>query len=267
MNPYALLSTERPLDRPIAAARLALSRRRPPVECARYLAAFQTAIRQEFPPFMTDLYAELYRAAAQSGQWLATSFITHAESEGQNARRLWNFAACAADEEERQLLKRHACDVSNRSLAALSLLDLTFPGAVAGQFRSQLDQLSPHYSMKQKLPAARGSAGGEAPALDDYVQMNIASIRAMIHRVLQYPAVSAHCPAENVQRATRILESLLRDDLSHAAYTGVLIENKTADLAPAKCEALFCRCVRELNRFTSEEPIDYSYHLRFGTYP
>jgi hypothetical protein len=267
MDVHALLSAERSLDRPIAAARFTLSRRKPHVACPRYFAALDRALWEEYPPFGTELYAEMYGAASASGQWLAIALMTNAEGEGESAKRLWSLAACADDDEEQRLLKRHACDESSHALAYLALLDLSFPGAVEPAFRADLNQLSPHFSMDQELFAVAGSPYARKPSVDDYMQMNIAEIRTTIHHLMQRTALAAHCPAENLARATKILNSLLRDELSHVAYTAVLIERKADAIEPDEFQALFCKRVRDFNRLTSEEPIDYSYNQRFGNYP
>jgi len=264
---YALLSLEQPVDRPAAVVRLALSRCKPPVECPRYFAALERALWEEFPPFTTQLYADSYCAALASGQWLATSLMSTAEREGDSAKRLWAFATCADDDEERQLLKRHACDESSHSLAYLALLDLCFPGAIAGPFRSELNQLSPNYSMRQHVSAVEGSPYAKVPAIDDYMQINIAEIRTTIHHLLRRGAVAAYCPAGNVSRATKVMNSLLHDELSHVAYSAVLIERKAEGAEADEVQRRFGKCIRDFNRLTSEEPIEYSYNQRFGNYP
>ena len=266
MDVRTLLSAGASVDRVTAAARVALSQHNPPASCPKYSAALGKAIWEEFPPFSTRLYADLYRGASASGQWLAISLITNAEREGDGAKRLWSLAACA-DNEERHLLKRHACDESSHALAYLALLDLTFPGAVEASFRSELNQLSPHFSMGQEVRAIEGSPYARKPSIDDYMQMNIAEIRTTIHHLMQREALAAHCPAENISRVTKILDSLLRDELSHVAYTAVLIEEKAGDTEPEKFEEQFCKRLRDFNRITNEDPIDYSYNQRFGIYP
>jgi hypothetical protein len=260
---YVLLNAEQPRDRPAAVARVALSRRKPHVKCTKYMAALERAFWEEFPPFATELYAEIYRGAARSGQWLAMSLMTNAEREGDGARRLWSLAACAGSEEERRLLKRHACDESSHALAYLALLDLTFPGAAAPEFRAELNQLSPHYAMGQEPVPVEGSPYARRPSVDDYMQMNVAEIRTTIHHLMQREALAAHWPVASAGRAVKILDSLLRDELSHVAYTAVLIEERGGEGVAGRLAGR----LRDFNRITSEEPIDYSYNQRFGIYP
>jgi hypothetical protein len=264
---YALLSARRPEDRVAAVAKAALSQHSPSVECPLYFAALNTALRKEPPPFGTDAYADIYRAASADGQWMAISLITNAEREGDGAKRLWSLAACCDDAKEQQLLKRHAVDESRHALAYLALLDLSFPDAVAPAFRSQLNALSPGYAMEQQLFAVQGSPYAKAPTIDDYLQMNIAEIRTAIHHIMQRPALAALCPADNLRRTTSIQEALLRDELHHVAYTAVLIERKARDAEPNEISKLFCKRFSDFNNITSEEAIEFTYHQRFGNYP
>jgi hypothetical protein len=248
-------------------ARCGLSERKPREDCPKYFQALRTALAEGTPVFATESYADTYRAASTSGQWLAVSLMSNAEREGDGAKRLWSLAACCSEAEEQRLLKRHACDESRHALAYLALLDLAFPGAVSASFRRELNQLSPHFSMEQKLFAVPGSPYAHAPTTDDYMQMNIAEIRTTIHHLMQRQALKTHCPSENMGKATKILDMLLRDELSHVAYTAVLIERKAESTSQDEIEAQFSKCLRDFNRSTSEEPIEYSYYQRFGLYP
>jgi hypothetical protein len=253
MNVEALLSAAPSVELVAAVARVALSQREPQSDCPKYLAALDKALDEEPPPFGSEEYSNTYRAASASGQWLAMSLMTNAEREGDGAKRLWSLAACSDDEEERQLLKRHACDESSHALAYLALLDLSFPGAVDATFRAELNDLSPHFSMSQQPYPIEGSPYARKPSVDDYMQMNIAEIRTTIHHLMQRQALAAHCPPENMPRATKVLDSLLRDELSHVAYTAVLIEAKAEAADPEKFQDLFRKRLRDFNNITKEE--------------
>ncbi len=254
MDIHALLSTEPSVDRVAAVARVALSQRDSPTECPIYFNALDRALNEDPPPFGTAEYSDIYRAVSVSGQWLAMSLMTNAEREGDGATRLWSLAACSDDDRHEQLLlKRHACDESSHALAYLALLDLCFPNAVEADFRAELNQLSPHFAMTQELYAVEGSPYAHKPSVDDYMQMNIAEIRTTIHHLMQRTALAAHCPSENKARVSKILDSLLRDELSHVAYTAELIEQKAADAEVERIEALFCKRMRDFNHITSEE--------------
>ena len=265
MDVYAELSTERSLDRPEAAVRIALERRNPPVECPRYLASLKRALWEEYPPFATELYEEMYGNASNSGQWLAMSLMTNAQREAERARRLWTLAARSTENaEEQQLLKRHACDESNHASAYLMLLDLVFPGAVDPEFRSQLDQFSPGFTFDQKLPEP---VKDSAPSLDEHLKVNLDEIRKTIHNFFQQKALPKHCDPENLPEAKKTLSALLGDELNHIAYTAEIIERKSRGSSVDELQASFCKSFREFNRANSEEPIEFSYNQRFGNYP
>jgi hypothetical protein len=265
MNAYAQLSAQRSLDRPEMAVRVALSRRKPQVECPRYLASLKRALWEEYPPFATELYDEMYGSASSSSQWLAMSLITHAQREGERARRLWSLAAGASGHpNEQQLLKQHACDESKHALAYLALLDITFPGVVDPGFRSQLDQFSPGFEMSQELSVSKEN---EPPSLDDYLMLNIDEIRTTIHHVFRLRAIPQHCSADTLPQATTTLETLLDHELNHVAYTAEIIERKTEGTPAEEVQANFCKCVNNFIRAKSEEPIEFTYNQRFGNYP
>lgn len=249
----ASLTAERPEDRIIAVARTALAQREPPAECPVYLGLLARALSEEPPPYGEASYEEIFHGASADGQWLAISLITNAEREGDGATRLWSLAACSPEGEEQQLLKRHAVDESSHSLAYLALLDLAFPGAVAPEFRKELNQLSPGYAMGKTLVARPGSPYARVPSIDDYMQMNIAEIRTTLHHLMQRQALAVHCPPENHPKVLKILTSLLRDELSHVAYTAVLIEDKAQRADPAAVQALFSKRMRDFNDITKVE--------------
>jgi len=249
MDVNTLLSAEPSVERVVTVARVALSQRTPHHECPSYFAALNAALREEPPPFGTKAYSDIFRDASANGQWMAISLMTNAEREGDGATRLWSLAACSSDEEEKQLLKRHAVDESSHALAYLALLDLSFPGAVAPSFRAELKKLSPGYSMGLDLFIVDGSPYARPPTVDDYVQMNIAEIRTTIHHIMQRAALATHCSADAWPRAAKVLDSLLRDELSHVAYTAELIERK----ANGELTRLFCKRLGDFNRITDKE--------------
>jgi hypothetical protein len=250
---HTRLSAERPVDRVAAIARVAVSRRDRHAECPVYFAALNMALRDEPPPFGTEGYSEIYHAASTNGHWLAVSLITNAEREGDGATRLWSLAACSPDGKERQSLKRHAVDESRHALAYLRLLDLSFPEAVSPSFRSELNALSPGYSMEAPLFAVEGSPYAKEPSIDDFLQMNIAEIRTTIHHLMQRSALAMHCPADNLAEVTQILNSLLHDELHHVAYTAVLIERKAMSAKTNTVSELLRKRLRDFNEITRQE--------------
>jgi hypothetical protein len=250
---YVLLKDEPMADQVGAVARVALAERAPDEACPAYLAAVAGAVLAEPPPFGTDAYRDVYRHASANAKWLIFSLMRNAQREGQGATDLWSLAACAADGSEQQLIKRHAVDESRHAKVYLALLDLAFPDAVDPAFRKELDAFSPDYALAHQPRPVAGSLYAKSPTLDDFVQMNIAEIRTTIHHLMQRAALEAHCPAENLPRALKLLGSLLRDELGHVAYTAVLLERKAAALGPGGLARLYSRRLRDFNHITNEE--------------
>ncbi|QDM15062.1 hypothetical protein FNL55_03190 [Tardiphaga sp. vice352] len=222
-------------------------------ECRKYSAAIGEALEREPPPFDAEPYATLYQESATDPRWMATSLLTNSEREGDGSRRLWSLAACAPDKDEQRQLKRHAVDESKHSLMYLALLDLAFPNSVSVEFRNELRQLSPGFSMHMKLFPVKGSPYAKVPTIDDFLQMNIAEIRTTIHHVMQRRALEAHCPPRNRQAMKRIQDSLLNDELAHVGYTAFLIEKLSEGADQCNVAALFCKRFSDFNRITTEE--------------
>lgn len=253
MDVGGLLSAEAASERVAEVARTALSNGRVDQECPNYLSALNRALDDEPPPFGTKAYSDLYRDAAADPRWMAISLITNAEREGDGAKRLWSLSACSPDKKEQQLLKAHAVDESRHALFYLALLDLAFPGMTEPAFRLELRKLSPRYSQHMALFAVSGSPYAKAPSIDDYIQMNIAEIRTTIHHLMQRPALAAHRPTESHGGMTKILDSLLRDELRHVAYTARLIEQRVRTTVRSDLPELFRRRLRDFNNITNEE--------------
>lgn len=241
-----------PEKRVLTVARVALSQAAAG-ECPAYLTALNRAIETEPPPFSTEEYVEIYREASAHRQWMAISLMSNAEREGDGATRLWSLSACCSDPEEANLLKQHAVDESRHALVYLKLLDLTFPGEVEPTFRKELRQLSPGYTMSRDVFAVEGSPYARTPSVDDFVQMNIAEIRTTLHHLMQRSALAKHCPVASLPTATKILDALLRDELHHVAYTGVLIDKKQEAAHADELSALFCQRMRDFNEITRRE--------------
>lgn len=253
MNVDALLSTDLSSGRVALAATVALAQCSPDFECPIYMEALETALEDEPPPFDTAHYAHIYEQSSVAPRWMAVSLIANAEREGDGSRRLWSLAACTPDEDVQNQLKRHSVDESRHALLYLALLDLTFPGAANPEFREQLNQLSPRFSLKQKLAPVPGSPYAKKATIDDFLQMNIAEIRTTIHHIMQRPAISYHVDPAQQKKVTSIQDSLLGDELKHVAYTAVLIEKIAQRLPREKVINLFRQRFRDFNRITMEE--------------
>ena len=108
------------------------------------------------------------------------------------------------------------------------------------QFRIELNQLSPGFSIHKELYPIPGSPYAKEPTIDDFLQMNIAEIRTTIHHMMQRSALALHTPAENMKPISKLLDSLLHDELAHVAYSARLIEAlaEQAD-APERLARLF----------------------------
>lgn len=250
---YAHLARLPMADQVGAVARVAVGECVPGEALGAYLPAIRSALDAAPPPFGTDAYRDVYRDASANPTWMVLSLARNSQREGQGASDLWTLAASAADPGERQLIKRHAVDESRHAKVYLALLDLAFPDAVEPGFRRAMDAFSPDYGMGQELAVAPGSLYARNPTVDDFVQMNIAEIRTTIHHLMQRAALEAHCPPANLPRAVKLMNSLLRDELGHVAYTAVLVERKAARMGPGGLERLFDKRVRDFNRITSEE--------------
>jgi hypothetical protein len=250
---YVLLKDEPMIEQVAAVARVALSRRDAGEECLAYLAAVEGAVVAEPPPFGTEAYREIYRHASANATWMILSLVRNAQREGQGATDLWSLAACSADGNEQQLIKRHAVDESRHAKVYLALLDLSFPDAVDPSFRQQMEAFSPNYALAKETRPVDGSLYAKTPTLDDFVQMNIAEIRTTIHHLMQRAALEEHCPPANLPRVRKLLTSLLRDELGHVAYTARLIESKAASVGQEGLAKLYRRRLRDFNRITSEE--------------
>lgn len=250
---HTLLGREPSADLIRSIAEVAVRLHYPGLECPRYFAGLDLALRDEPPPFGTSEYGLIYRSLSVEPEWMAVSLITNAEREGDGSKRLWSLAACSVDERQQHLLKRHACDESRHSLIYLSLLDLAFPGAVSPEFRAELRQLSPGFTMRQDLFPVPGSPYAKVPTIDDFLQMNIAEIRTAIHHTMQRPALAGHCPPENQDKITKLHDALLTDELAHIAYTAVLVDEIGRDADPDRLHALFRRRFHDFNTITTEE--------------
>jgi hypothetical protein len=253
MRVQALIDAELSVDQIAEIARVALAERSPRSAFPKYMNALESALRTSPPPFGSPEYKEIFRESASEADWMARSLIVNAEREGDGATRLWSMSACAPNDNEKQLLKRHAIDESGHSLGYLRLLDIVFPGSVSPEFREQLDQLSPHYTVAQEPYPVEGSPYARVPSIDDYIQMNIAEIRTTIHHIMQREALANYCAPDNVRRMRATLDMLMRDELSHVAYTAELIEDKADEQGEDHLVRTFDKRMSDFSNITRRE--------------
>jgi rubrerythrin len=249
----ALIDAELSVDQIAEIARVALAERSPRTSFPKYMGALESALRTSPPPFGQPDYKDVFRSIASNPGWMARSLIVNAEREGDGATRLWSMASYAPNDNEKQLLKRHAIDESGHSLGYLRLLDIVFPGSVTPEFREELNQLSPHYTVNQEPYPVEGSPYARVPSIDDYIQMNIAEIRTTIHHIMQREALAKYCAPENVKRMRATLDMLMRDELSHVAYTAELIEDKADEKGEDHLVRQFDKRMNDFNTITRKE--------------
>lgn len=218
-----------------------------------YERALTRACKAAPPPYGQAAYGDLYREAATDATWLAISLVTNAEREGDGATRLWSLAACTEDPSLAAELKRHAIDESNHSRMYLRLADLAFPDAIAPEFRAQLKALSPGYTRTLEPAAVAGSPFSHAISLDDLIQMNIAEIRTTVHHLLQRPMLLEHAAPSRRGTIVRLLDTLLRDEVAHVAYTAKLIERHVPQVGPEAVMRLFAERLQDFNDVTRSE--------------
>ncbi|ABE54455.1 hypothetical protein Sden_1169 [Shewanella denitrificans OS217] len=250
MNIEDLIKADVEYDHFLNVARLSLSHNDSPDNYPKYMEAIEYALERLKPEFDKKSYGDAFREASEDAQWFATSLVTNSEREGDGATRLWSMAACCDEEEEKELVKRHAVDESRHSTMYLKMLDYTFPDAIEPEFRQELeDKLSPHYALTQDLYVVEDSEYARKPSVDDYIQMNIAEIRTAMHHMLQRKALERFCPEENFERVSTLSRSLLRDELIHVGYTAKLIEEK----ADEGLNELFFERLNDFNEITKQE--------------
>lgn len=247
-----LLSSEQPNERVFIAALAALEESGLSGQCPNYLQALSIALRTN-PPYASKAYEDTYREASADRRWMAASLLTNSHREGEGATRLWSLAACAGDADVQALLKQHAVDESNHATFYLTLLDLALPHSVDEQFRSELRQLSPGYTMAQSLYIVEDSPYGRAPTIDDFIQMNIAEIRTTLHHLMQRRALFECCDEEALPKVRKLLDRLLRDELKHVSYTAKLIEQMSSEAGIERLISLFSTRFKDFNDITVDE--------------
>ena len=239
----------------------------PGEDLSKYLTALHWSFQDEPPPFGTVTYTDMYRRASSNPQWMAVSLIKQAERAGRVAIHLWGLAAAANEPVERQVLKHHAVRKSDDVRSRLDVVDLTFPGVVDPALRASLDELSPGYVMERPFSSDSEPSGGQPPSTPDLLAANHLAIRAVALQVMERAAVPAHSPAENLAEVTALLDRFVIDGLTLVCDTARLVENRVKDMDAREVAELSSRCLGRTIRDTSEEPIDFTYHSRFGNYP
>jgi hypothetical protein len=165
----------------------------------------------------------LYREKARNPRWLATSLILNAEKEGEGARRLWEMAACTADVDAADQVRRHAIDEARHAKIYIGMLDTVFHGCADGELRQHLNCISPGYTL-QDSPERSDVLMDFSYTLDELIQMNMGEIRTRINQLMLEPMLLAHCHTSGQPRISRMLNSIINDETKHISYTAVLIE-------------------------------------------
>ena len=215
-----------------------------------YRRALVSACDKHPPAFGKKAYADFYRRKARDPEWVALSLATNAQGEGDGAEHLWDLAASTPDPEVAAQIQQHAIDEARHSRGYVTLLGLVFPDAADAKLLATLKKLSPGYTRKSPLKAKKRSAYAHAATVDEFIQMNIAEMRTRVQHLFQRPVLLRYCRPERRVRVRRILDSLLRDETQHIAYTARLIERAAQASGAAQVVDLMHARLRDFNEIT-----------------
>jgi hypothetical protein len=218
-----------------------------------YRRALVSACEKYPPAFGRKAYAEFYRRSARDPEWVALSLATNAQGEGDGAEHLWDLAASTPDPGVAREIQQHAIDEARHSRGYVTLLGLIFPERVDAALLARLKELSPGYTRRSPLKANRRSAYARAATVDEFIQMNIAEMRTRVQHLFQRPVLLRYAPPGQRARVRRILDSLLRDETQHIAYTARLIERAALASGAAKVVDLMQRRLRDFNQITEAD--------------
>jgi hypothetical protein len=215
-----------------------------------YRRALVSACEKYPPAFGKKAYADFYRRQARNPDYVALSLATNAQGEGDGAEHLWDLAASTPDREVARQIQQHAIDEARHSRGYVTLLELIFPRQVDARLVARLKKLSPGYTHKSPLKANKRSAYARAATVDEFIQMNIAEMRTRVQHLFQRPVLLRYTRPAQRARVRRILDSLLRDETHHIAYTARLIERAAQSAGAARVVDLMHERMRDFNEIT-----------------
>jgi hypothetical protein len=236
----------------------------PPRACQRFLAALSDALEEQLLPFATEVYADLFRRQADSGEWMATFLLTRLQRKASDARRLRRLGAGPA---ERALLDHLAVLDSDHARDALALFELAFPDALDRASRSALAAMCPAYppDAGRGEPAARPEASLRVP--DDLLDLFLDRLRGAVHGLLLAERLPRSAPRDSRPSIEGVLREAISRDLAAAGRLASAVE--LAD-DPSGEGGLARRLAGRMHRFerlSVDDPLEFQYSLRFGQYP
>ena len=184
------------------------------------------------PPHGMAWYGNTYRQLVRKADWFAHSLLINADKEGYGARQLWKFSVRMENTALADAVRRHSMDESRHSRMFLGVLDQLFPSALEADFRRQLRELSPGYTVREHPPtelAAPEERLHERRVMDDVIQGNFTEIRALILQLLLRPVLQAYARPEDRERMRRVSDVLIRDEARHIEYSSHFIERYAAE--------------------------------------
>lgn len=252
--------------RALAAAAVALLD--PPRSCARFLAALSAALEEQLLPFATEVYAELFRGQADSGEWTATFLLARLQRKADDARRLRALAPRAGEAGERALLDRLAVLDSDHARETVDLFDLAFPGALDQASRSALAAMCPGYAEDPGLADVENEPSGATSRLpDQLLDLFLHRLRGAVHALLLAERLPALGAGESRPRIESGLHDAISRELAAAGRLASAVERATGSVAADALARRFAERMHRFERLSVDDPLEFLYSLRFGQYP
>jgi hypothetical protein len=218
----------------------------------RDLPHYQSALSQGCelhpPPFGEAWYSNRFREMACDAGWVVQCLIANAKKEGDGARTLWSLAGAISEQTIARQVSQHAVDESRHARVYITMIELTFPGALDPSVAASLQDVAPSYHANDAPPAS--PARERLVVVDEIIQMNIGEIRTRINQLLLRPVLCAWAPEEAIPRLHKALERLMVDETRHIEYTARLIEAAASEgLSDFVHEAMSKR-IADFNEYT-----------------
>lgn len=196
------------------------------------------------PPYGELWYENLFHNLANNQLWFSKLLIGYSEEESIASKRLQKLRAQAhlcISKFHLSLINQHQKDEARHSFEFLELAELVFPGLYVSEIKSNLRST---YS-EPGDPSINEI--GYKDLLKEVIYINIGEVKNRIHLKFLKQACQAKCPKSTYGEVTQRGENLIRDEIRHIYFTGLILEDLSAKFDQAEVLDLYKKLFVEFN--------------------
>lgn len=218
-----------------------------------YSDSLKHAFKEVEPIFARKRYAEFFwHCSTTVPGYTERVVLANGPAEAEGSEKLFDlWQGVNYNEHVAEQILKHSYDEQRHSRIFVRIAERAFPQFLTMEAGAQFEKTLP--DVKQKELIKSETVIPENHLIDHLAQMNIGEIRTRLHMHLFAPIIYGFTPEESRKSIRKLLEGLVKDEVSHIGYTARLMESWAEDGNAEYIKKLYTGRLHAFNHITVKQ--------------